>query len=120
MNARFVSRIFLITGGLLIWAALFLFTYILVALACARGFFHAVWLGIDALPLVLAGATVISLAGLAQLVRRAEQIERSADYARRADDDDLVTADVTCMVCLLALVAIIWNSLPTLLIGIRC
>jgi hypothetical protein len=45
MQHRFASTTFLITGGLLVWMADFVFVYVFVAVACARGFADIVILG---------------------------------------------------------------------------
>ena len=60
-------------SGILIWAAHFGFIYAFVALACARGFAEAKWLGFDAVTVSVVAATLLAagavLAFLAPAIR---------------------------------------------------
>ena len=118
MRQGLAPRVFLMTGGLLVWAALFLFCYVFTALACTHGLVYRTFIGIGVVPLVLALATMAALGAVALVLRAAGQLDTHA--ARRADDIESVAADVASMVCLLALIGILWNAMPPLLVGVRC
>jgi hypothetical protein len=105
-------------GGLLVWAALFLLTYIFAAIACAGGFSYAVWLGIGIVPSVLLLIAALSLGALYAIARRAERLPEPG--ARRIDDTRRVVARVALIVCGLGLIAIVWNILPVVLTASRC
>ena len=119
MNVAFAPRIFLITGGLLIWAASFLVNYVFAAVACARGFADVQWLGIGLLTLVLTSVNLIAIAGLALVAMRARRVGR-ASFAPGMATRDGAAASIACIVCLLGGIAIAWNALPPLLVGTHC
>ncbi|MPZ42678.1 MAG: hypothetical protein GEV05_04585 [Betaproteobacteria bacterium] len=114
----FARAVRFLCGGLLVWAALFLFTYIFAAIACTRGFSYALWLGLGVVPLLLLLAAALSLGVLYVIARRADRLQGS--IARRSDDTRRVVAHVATMVCGLALIAIVWNALALLLTASRC
>src|SRR5690606_20461468 len=60
-----------IGGGLLVWALHFSAVYIVTALMCARDAADAQWLGLPALPLVIAALTLIAIVALGALARQA-------------------------------------------------
>jgi hypothetical protein len=62
MQHRFGSTTFLITGGLLIWMADFVFVYVFVAIACARGFADVVILSWPLVPVVTSVASLAAAA----------------------------------------------------------
>ena len=105
-------------GGLLLWAAVFLATYVFAAIACARGFSYALWLGLGVVPLLLLILAALSLGVLYVIARRADGLQDG--IARRSDDTRRVVAHVAITVCTLALIAIVWNALPLLLTVNRC
>jgi hypothetical protein len=76
MGSRFTAATFLITGALLIWALHFALSYVLVALAWARGFAHARLLGLHMLPLVLTVMTIVSLMAVVLLIAHARRQAR--------------------------------------------
>ncbi|MGH8666683.1 MAG: hypothetical protein ACREUX_20660 [Burkholderiales bacterium] len=114
----FARAVRFLCGGLLVWAGLFLFTYVFAAIACARGFSYALWLGLGIVPLLLLLAAALSLGVLHVIARRADRLQDG--IARRSDDTRRVVADIATMVCTLALIAIVWNALPLLLTVNRC
>jgi hypothetical protein len=116
MNAaplHFARAVRFLCGGLLVWAAVFLFTYVFGAIACARGFSYALWLGVSVVPLLLLLVAALSLGALHVIARRADRLQDG--IARRSDDTRRVVAHVAIAVCGLALIAIVWNALPLLL-----
>ena len=117
-SLHFARTIRFLCGGLLVWAALFLFTYVFAAIACARGFSYALWLGLGVVPFVLLLAAGSALGVLYVIAHRADRLQDR--IARRSDDTRRVVAHVATMVCTLALIAIAWNVLPVLLTASRC
>jgi hypothetical protein len=117
-SLHFARAIRFLCGGLLVWAALFLFTYVFAAIACARGFSYAVWFGLGVVPLLLLLGAALALGVLYVIARRADRLQNGV--ARRSDDTRRVVARIATMVCGLALIAIIWNALPVLLTASRC
>ncbi|MGH8078325.1 MAG: hypothetical protein ACREPE_13500 [Lysobacter sp.] len=105
---------FVISAGLLIWAADFLFIYVFVALACARGFDDAIVFGIGVVPLAVGVATAIASAVtsavLISALRGAEHGPSTSRFLQR----------LALGLAVLALVAIAWNGLPALLVHRTC
>jgi hypothetical protein len=97
VRERFAGPMLRAIGGMLIWAAHFGFLYGFAGLACARGF------GVS-LPLAIAAATVLALAASAWLLVEAVR-------AGLQDFLDWLAATGTA----LAIVAILWQTLPILL-----
>lgn len=114
MAQRFAPTLFFITAGLLIWVADFLFIYVFAALACARGFDDATVFGIGVVPLAVGAATAIACAMtgavLISAVRGAEQGPTTSGFLQR----------LALGLAVLALVAIVWNGLPALLVHRTC
>lgn len=100
MEKRFVRSALFATGGLLIWAADFLFVYAFAALACARGFGHAApWVSSATAVLAAAGCVAVLVAGL-----------RGSGFIAR----------LAASVAGLALVAIAFTALPGVLLPRAC
>jgi hypothetical protein len=112
MALRFTIEILRMLSGLLIWGAHFLFIYIFTALACARRFYYLSWLGIGIVPWVVALATVAALGGTLAILWSAWRNLRKG-YATPAFIDWMTLAFGG-----LALVAILWEALPVLLVPI--
>jgi hypothetical protein len=75
-RSRFTATTLLITGALLIWALQFASSYVLVAIACARGFAHARILGLRMLPSMLTVMTIVSLIAVTVLIAHARRRAR--------------------------------------------
>jgi hypothetical protein len=105
-------------GGLLVWAGLFLLSYIVTAVSCARHAADTLWLGIGVLPAALVLVAAGALGGLHAIARRANRLQEPG--ARRSDDTRRVVEHEAHIVCGLALIAIVWNTLPVLLTVSRC
>jgi hypothetical protein len=93
-------------SGALIWAAHFLALYGFAALACARGFAHTQWLGIGVPVWTTGTATMIALATLLAIV--ATSIRRWPSVA--------FIDGMTAAVAALAILAVIWETLPVLML----
>jgi len=100
MDTRFSRAAFVAVGGLLIWAADFLFLYAFGALACARGFdAHIAWVSIAA-NLIAAAATLVWIL----VVRRRQGF----------------AAGLAASTAALALIGIAFIALPSLLLSRAC
>lgn len=96
----FIARSLYLAGGLLVWAANFLLTYVFTALACARGFAHHTVAGVGLVPLVTVASSLLAAGGCLLLLRRG--------LASRQRGFIDVTA---AMVALLSLIATGWTAL---------
>lgn len=110
--------LWLLCGGLLVWAALFLVTCVVSAVACARDLTHALWMGISPVPVLLLLTAAVALAVLYVIARAADRMHDGS--ARRSDDTRRVVAHVATAVCGIALIAIVWHTLPLVLTALRC
>ena len=94
-------------SGVIIWAVHFTAIYGFTALACARGFQTLQWLGIGIVPWAVSGATLVAAsATLAILV--------PALRTARASFESWMTAGVAA----LALIAILWETLPVMMVPV--
>jgi hypothetical protein len=99
---RATTRMF---GGVIIWAAHLTVIYGFTALACARGFASAAWLGLSVVQWTVGAATLLAaLATLALIV--------PAVRAARTDFEAWLSASVSG----LALIAIAWEGMPALMV----
>ena len=89
--------------GALIWAAHFMTLYGFTALACARGYASAQWLGISAVAWTGTVATALALAALAPIALPALR------DARRGGSNGWLAVGVAA----LAALGIVWEALPT-------
>lgn len=115
---HFARSVRLLCGGLLVWAAVFIATYVYVAIACARGFSYALWSGLGVVPALSLAAAAVGLGVLYVIARRADRLRDAV--ARRADDTQRVVSRVALIVCGLGLIAIVWHALPLVLTASRC
>lgn len=113
MQHRFTPTLFFIWGGLLVWAADFLFVYVFAALACARGFVDQRVAGFPIVPFAITLASIVALLATAALMWRAL---RRAHGNARADEHSRFILFLAIALSALALVAIVWTALPPLLL----
>jgi len=101
-------------SGMLVWAAHFTIIYGLTSLACARGFAETEFLGVAVIRLGIGTATLI--AGLAALAVIGQALRHRR--ARQVGDDSLpaFAAVMAILIAGLALVAILWEALPVLML----
>ena len=112
---HFTYVTFRMLSGLLIWAAHFLVIYVFTALACARRFSHIEWLGIGIVPWMIGVATLAAIAATLIVIWLALRDAR-ASTARNT-----ISSFVPWMTAAfggLALVAILWEALPVLLVPV--
>lgn len=114
--APFTQSFLYLTGGLIIWAVRFLAIYPFTALACARGWSQASLAGIGMVPLVMSLSAIVAVLGCAAILLRAlaRMGDRSSDeIAQNARFVHVVAASVAA----LAILAMIWETLPVLFIS---
>lgn len=113
---RFAPTALFVCGGLLIWAADFLFVYVAAAIVCSR-YAQLTLAGMPLVMVITLGSTVLACAATLALMWFA---------ARRARGDGEAGASVRFIYFLasaigaLALVAIVFNALPGLLLATDC
>lgn len=108
MQHRFASTTFLITGGLLVWMADFVFVYVFVAVACARGFADIVILGWPLVPVVTGVASLAAAVTTFWLILRGYKEKQRA----AADEHARFLGFVTFATSGIALVALALLALP--------
>jgi len=103
-------------AGLVVWAAHFAAIYAVTAYACARGAEAARLVGVGLVPAAVLGATVVALlAAGAVLVRAGRRLRRGPPAGEREDRGEFLpwfTAGTT----LLAIVAILYEGVPPLIV----
>jgi hypothetical protein len=92
-------------SGALIWAVHFMAIYGFTALACARGFAAAQWLGIGVVAWAIGAATLVALVAIAAVIA-------STRTAPVIGFTEWITAGVAA----LAMVAIAWEALPAIMV----
>jgi hypothetical protein len=115
MEPSFARTTFFVTGGLLVWAADFLFIYGFAALACARGFHTMSMLGIGIVPFASTVATVVAASVTAVLVVTAFRARH-----RRAGETRTFIAASALGAGALSLIAIVLIGLPAALLRGTC
>jgi hypothetical protein len=110
---RFASATLRMFSGLLIWAAHFLVIYVFTALACARRFSEASWLGIGVVPWVIGAATLAAATTTLVVIWLAM---RDARLSTSRNNMSSFVPWMTAALGGLALVAILWEALPVLVV----
>ena len=96
-------------SGAILWAAHFTAIYSVTALACARGYAHAMVFGLELVTLTVLAATLLAFLTALAIVRR----------ARRADAASFESW-ITATVASLAAVAIVWEGFVPVLVLPAC
>ncbi|HEX5650948.1 MAG TPA: hypothetical protein VFX69_14925 [Steroidobacteraceae bacterium] len=113
---RFTSTMLRAWGGLLAWASYFLVVYVLVALACERGFADARIGGVAFVPFVAIAALLPALAvtvWLALSALRRARLDVAPAGSRFADF-------LGWALGALAVLALAWTALPSMLLRTGC
>jgi hypothetical protein len=115
-RAGFVAKLLFLLGGLLVWAAQFLFVYGFTGLACARGFDAGTLLGSAIVPTVVLATTFVALLASTAIAAAAmldrgpgvadEPVEAVRAFWRRG----------AAVVAGFSIIAILWTGLPALII----
>jgi hypothetical protein len=112
-GAHPMARLLWMTSGLVFWAAQFTIIYGITAVACARGWWEIPLLGLDLVRVSVAAATLLALAATAVVLWRAS---RARGRGPDEEPSERFVKSVTIWVCALALVAIVYNGLPALIL----
>jgi hypothetical protein len=113
-RVRFASATLRMLSGLMIWAAHFLVIYyVFTALACARRFADLSWLGIGVVPWVIGAVTLAAAAVTLVVILRAM---RDAWLGTSRNNISSFVPWMTTALGGLALMAILWETLPVLLV----
>jgi hypothetical protein len=112
MQHRFTPTTLLITGGLLLWVAVFVFLYTFAAVACARRFAHIDIIGLPLIPSVSIAVCALGATINLYLVRRGWRDHRQTSL----DEHSRFLGFVTLATSALGLVALLMLALPPLLI----
>lgn len=107
-SPRFSAQLVFVVGGLIVWGAHFLLIYPLNAIACTRGFASAA-------PLTILALTVLALAALAAIVYAAAT-NRGPLLVRPGDRNQALLRMLAISIALLAGVAVVWETVPILMI----
>ena len=108
-----VPALLFLTGGLGIWAVRFLAGYGFTAVACAKGWRADAIAGIGVVQLGLVAMSVVALGGCGILLVRALGDRASA---RRSDPGGGFIGSIAALVAALAMLAIVWETLPVFLV----
>lgn len=109
MSASFTRVFLLMLSGPIIWAAHFLFVYGFTGIVCARPAFHIEWMGVSITAWMVSIATLLSIAAIGAVQVRMRKRVPSAG-------DQRFVPVMTCMLALLAVVAIVWETLPAFIV----
>jgi hypothetical protein len=115
--ALFTPTFLYLTGGLVIWALRFLAAYIFTALACARGWSDAAVAVVGLVPAVVSLFTLIAAAACGAILLRAAAHLRQASIDPTEENARFIHY-MAGSIAALALVAIIWETLPVFIIPI--
>ncbi|GAB3551628.1 hypothetical protein GCM10027343_36130 [Noviherbaspirillum agri] len=109
MSASFTRVFLLMLSGPLIWAGHFLFIYIFNGIFCARPTLRAEWMGLSISAWMISAATLLCLAAIGAIQLRMRTNLPSAG-------DPRFVPVVSCMLALLSVLAIAWETLPVFLV----
>lgn len=110
MQHRFTTTTFLLTGGLLVWMADFVFVYVFAAVACARGFADATLLGLPVVTLVTLLASLVAGTITVWIVRRGYRLHSAVEM----DEHTRFIGFVAVASGTLALVALVLLVMPAM------
>lgn len=112
----FLPTFLYITAGLIVWALRFLFVYSFTGIACARGWAGDTVVGFPVVPLVIVAGTIVGVAVTSVvLLRSARGLRRRRSGNERLDG---FIHGVAGLVSGLAMLAMIWETLPAFTIPI--
>jgi hypothetical protein len=100
-------------SGLLIWACHFGMIYSFTALACARGFWRLNWLGVGIVPWAIGAATLVAVSAASGITILSI---RYAGERTAQENASRFVHWMTAAIGALALLAIVWQALPVLLV----
>jgi hypothetical protein len=107
----FFPALFYMLGGLIVWAARFMFAYAMTGLACAKG-----WERESVIFLVGSASAISLLVCVALLANAVLNLRR--DPAASTEEIRPFVHWIAALVAGLAIVAIVWETLPLLFVPI--
>lgn len=108
MTASFTRVFLLMLSGPLIWAGHFLFVYSFTGIVCSRPAVHTEWIGMSMAVWVIGFAALLSIAAIGAIYLKMKKSVPAAG-------DPRFVPVMTCMLALLSVVAIVWETLPVFL-----
>jgi hypothetical protein len=109
MTGNFARTFLFMLAGPLIWAAHFLFIYAVNGVNCARPALHATWLGLDAALWIIVAASLFALLAMAAIFLR--------HYLRMPSSAAMGFVPwLAGALSLLSAIAIVWETMPVLLV----
>jgi hypothetical protein len=115
--ALFTPTFLYLTGGLIIWAVRFLAAYIFTALACARGWDDSAVGEVGLVAAVVSFLTLVAVTGCGAILFHAAVHLRRAP-PEPAEENVRFIHVMAGSIAALALLAIIWETLPVFVIPI--
>lgn len=112
MPSGFLSKSLFALAGLLIWSLHFGAIYVFQALACARGFAGREIAGIGIVTVFIAAVTLLALLSSAAVLVAGWRT--AAGTAELSDHDEFLRR-LAMLIAGLAIVAIVWEALPILM-----
>lgn len=103
-------------ASLVIWAVHFAAVYMANAIACARGLAGRTLLGMPLVPVLILGATLLALAAIAVVGMGAARRLGGGLSGQEGEEEPQFTLWLTMSVSLLAALAILWESVPALVL----
>lgn len=113
---RFTAKTLYLFGGLLIWAAHFMFVYSANAIACERGLEDVTIVGAGLIPLTIAIATVAALAAAGYVAAAAMSWRGPFTNEPHGDPTTSFLRQVTIVLTLLSMIAIVLSALPSFVV----
>ena len=107
----FTPTFLYLAGGLIVWAVRFLAVYIIVALACARGWSDATFLGLRVVDSVPVLATILGVAVCLALILNAFARLRALPAGGAAENSRFVHV-VAALIAGIAMLAMILETAP--------
>lgn len=114
---RFTAKTFLLFGGLLIWAAHFMFVYSANAVACQRGLENVRILGIGLIPFTVVLATLVALAVAGYVLAMAMGWLGPLRGESQNDPSSTFLSQITVVLTLISMIAITQSALPSLVVS---
>ena len=109
-----VALLVLPISGLIAWAAQFTVIYGVTSTLCERGWTDLWVAGVNIVPLIVSGTTVLALAATGSVLWLSLRWSRRT--GSQAAPADRFLNDMTVVVSGLAMVSILWQGLPGLLV----
>jgi uncharacterized protein involved in cysteine biosynthesis len=115
-SSRLAVEMLRMFAGLLLWTAHFGVIYGVTALVCARRLADVTILGLGLVPFTIAVTTLVALLAAGLVLALAVGDLRAARQTPERDQTRVFLSAMTATVAGLAMVAIVWDALPVLIV----